>query len=175
MAREGFIKDKLDIKFLILFVCSHVIEPIPFESIMDLTMCDDGVDYFLFSECLADLVCTEHLTIDQDGLYVITAKGIRNSQICESSLPYSVRMKADRNIADFNQQLRRRGMVKASVTPRSNGTYTLSLSLSDDLDNVMKLDLMVAREDMAKELQARFKKNAEVIYSNVLNALFDEK
>ena len=73
------------------------------------------------------------------------------------------------------RQLRRRGMVKARVTPHSNGTYTLSLSLRDDLDNVMKLDLMVAREDMAKELQARFKKNAEVIYSNVLNALFDEK
>lgn len=174
MSREGFIKDKLDIKFLILFVCSHVIEPIPIEAVFDLTACDDGVDYFLFSECLEELVSTGHLTVDPDGLYVITAKGLRNSQICESSLPYSVRIKADRSVAEYNQQLRRQGMVKATVSPRPNGTYTLALSLSDDVDNIMKLELMVAQEDMAQELKKRFCKNAEAIYSNVLSALLDE-
>ena len=64
----------------------------PFDTLLDLTLCDDAVDYFDFSECLADLVKTEHLTLDEEsGLYAITEKGRRNSEICETSLPYSVR------------------------------------------------------------------------------------
>ena len=87
----GFIHDKLEIKFLILYITARVIEPIPFDTVWDLAMCDEGVDYFDFSECLADLVKTGHLTLSEDGLYAITDKGLRNSRICESSLPYSVR------------------------------------------------------------------------------------
>lgn len=78
----GFIHDKLEIKFLILYITARVIEPIPFDTVWDLAMCDEGVDYFDFAECLSDLVRTEHLTLSADGLYAITDKGLRNSRIC---------------------------------------------------------------------------------------------
>lgn len=55
----GFIRDKLEIKFLILYIAARVSEPLPLEGMQELTMCDDGIDYFAFSECLADLVKTE--------------------------------------------------------------------------------------------------------------------
>ena len=63
MTARGFIQDKLEIKFLILYLAARVIEPVPFDTLLDLTLCDDAVDYFDFSECLADLVKTEHLTL----------------------------------------------------------------------------------------------------------------
>ena len=99
----GFIHDKLEIKFLILYITARVIEPIPFDTVWDLAMCDEGVDYFDFAECLSDLVRTEHLTLSADGLYAITDKGLRNSRICESSLPYSVRLRCDRSCAAQNE------------------------------------------------------------------------
>ena len=52
MAGRGFIHDKLEIKFLILYIASRVIEPIPFDTVLDLTMCDDAIDYFDFSDTL---------------------------------------------------------------------------------------------------------------------------
>ena len=171
MAEFGFISDKLEIKFLILYIASRVIEPVPFEVLQDLSMCDDGVDYFGFSECLADLVRTEHLTFEE-GLYGITEKGRTNSAICESSLPYSVRMQVDHNLVSYNEQLRRRALVGAKTEKRPEGGYTVTLSLSDELDNLMKLELMVTREDMALDLQKRFKKNAEEIYSKILSVLY---
>ena len=64
----GFIHDKLEIKFLILYIAARVIEPIPFDTVLDLAMCDEGVDYFDFSECLRDLVKTEHLTVSDLSL-----------------------------------------------------------------------------------------------------------
>ena len=52
----GFISDKLEIKFLILYIAARVVGPVPFEVLQDLSMCDGGVDYFRFSECLADVL-----------------------------------------------------------------------------------------------------------------------
>ena len=89
----GFIRDKLEIKFLILYVTAGVAEPMPLSDIQALTMIDDGIDYFDFSQCLNELVKTDHLRINEHQQYAITPKGLKNSEICQSSLPYSVRMK----------------------------------------------------------------------------------
>ncbi len=178
MGRVGFIHDKLDIKFLILYISSRLIEPVGIDALTDLTMCDDGVDYFSFSECLNELVESEHMKKNEEGLYCITPRGLRNSEICESSIPYSVRIKADKNISFYNQKLKRKGLVRSNITQRTNGTYTVNLSLSDDVDNIMSLDLMVAKEDMAKQLSDHFHAHAEEIYNTILDALlkkYDKK
>ena len=166
MARMGFIQDKLEIKFLLLYIASRLIEPV--------AMIDDGVDFFDFSECMNDLVTSGHLTLSEDGLYAITEKGLRNGQICESSLPYSVRLAADKNITVFNQKLRRRAQIRSEITPRPNGTYTVSLAFCDEQDSpLLKMELMVPKEVMAKDLADRFRKNTEQLYASVINALFE--
>lgn len=168
----GFIRDKLEIKFLILYVAAGVAEPMPLSDIQAMTMIDDGIDYFDFSQCLNELVETEHLRRDQEERYVITPKGLKNSEICQSSLPYSVRMKADKLIAAYRQELLRRAQVQAQVTCRENGTYTVELRLSDDVDDLMQLRLMVATEEMARDLAGRFERDPEQIYSQLVAALY---
>lgn len=167
----GFIRDKLEIKFLILYIMARVADSVPLSDLQELTMCDDGIDYFDFSECLNDLVDTEHLLL-ADERYSITAKGLRNSEICESSLPYSVRIRTDKNLAEYRKLLLRRDQVQSSVTERENGTYTVKLSLRDDVDSVMELQLMVATEEMAKDLSQRFLRNPEQIYTGLLGVLY---
>lgn len=169
----SFIHDKLEIKFLILYIAARVSEPIPIEGMQELTLCDSGIDYFSFSECLSDLVHTEHLTLSDDGLYAITPKGLRNSEICESSLPLSVRLLTDRNVAAYNQMLLRKAQVRSRIVPRENGTYTVELRFSDDVDQLMHLELMAATEDMAKDLADRFQQNPEQVYTKLMGSLFD--
>lgn len=173
MTGRGFIHDKLEIKFLILYITARVIEPIPFDTVLDLTMCDDAIDYFDFSECLTYLVNSEHLKLEND-LYSITEKGLRNSQICESSLPYSVRLRCDKNLAACNRKLRRKKQVQASTEKRSNGSCTVHLSLDDDLGNLLDLKLMVVREDMGQLIEKRFQKNPEKFYSQLIELLLAE-
>lgn len=168
----GFIQDKLEIKFLILYIASRLMEPVPLAGMQELTMIDDGIDYFAFSECLNDLVKTEHLSLSDDGLYAITPKGLKNSEICQSGLPYSVRLRADKELVFYNQELLRRSQVKGRYHRRENGTYTVELSLNDDVDNLMQLQLMVANEDIAKDLKHRFENDPEQLYSKLLETLF---
>ena len=109
--------------------------------------------------------------VPEDGLYAITDKGLRNSQICESSLAYSVRLRCDKNLAACNRKLRRKSQVKAAVTKRPNGTYTAALELEDDMGSVMDLKLAIPREDMAKFLTERFRKSPERLYSEIMRVL----
>lgn len=175
MADRGFIQDKLDIKFLILYIAARIIEPIPFSTMLELAMCDEGVDYFDFTECMRDMVDSEHLTLSEDGLYGITEKGIRNSEYCEDSLPYSVRLRCNANLEVWNRKLRRKRQVRSTVEPRSNGTFTVSMVLDDDMGNVMDLKLMAPREDMAKVLSERFHKSPERIYNAFMKVLLSDE
>lgn len=170
----GFISDKLEIKFLILYIAARVVGPVPFEVLQDLSMCDGGVDYFRFSECLADLVRTEHLTLDAAGLYAITEKGRQNSAACESSLPYTVRMQVERNLVAHNERLKRRELVEARVEERSEGGYIVELSLRDELYELMGLRLLVTRQEMAQDLQKRFQDRAEELYTKIMGVLWEE-
>lgn len=173
MAKAGFIHDKLDIKFLVLYLMARVASSVDFSTLADLTFCDDGVEYFDFAAALAELVDTGHLEL-KDDKYSITEKGRRNGKICESSLAYSVRLRCDKNLEVWNRKLRRKNQVKASWEPRPNGTYTVRLSLDDDAGNLMDLKLMAVREDMAKLLATRFRQSPEKLYGQIMNLLLEE-
>ncbi len=175
MGQVGFITDKFEIKLLILYIASRLVGPAPFEVMQDLSMCDEGVDYFDFSECLADLVRTEHLTLDPENRYSVTEKGRMNCAACETMLPYSVRMQVEKNIVSHNEQIKRRNLVSARMEERYKGGYTVTLTLSDELDQLMKMELMITREDMAKELQRKFEANAEVLYSKILSLFYEDE
>lgn len=170
----GFIHDKLDIKFLILYLMARVAGPVDFTTLADLTFCDDGVEYFDFAESVAELVSTGHLDVS-DGLYTITDKGRRNGQICESSLAFSVRKKCDRNLARVNAVLRRNAQVRAEVLPREDGGVTLRLILDDDKGNLMTLDLLTVSEEQANQLADQFRLHPERLYERILQTLLDEE
>ena len=175
MAQNGFIRTKREIKFLILYVVGRLTLPAPLETVQEAVMCDGGVDFFEFSECLSSLVETEHVTRSADELYAVTQKGLENGRACENELPYSVRLAADALIAEANRKLQRRAQVRSSVTPRANGTFTAELILSDDGGfPLMRLELAAPRQETAKALTERFQKNPEQLYGELVELLFNE-
>ena len=173
MSRQGFIHDELDIKLLVLYILNHVAAPIDFFKLIDLAMCDGGVDYFLLSKAISHLVETEHISLE-NNLYSITDKGRRNSQICESSLPYSIRQKCDESLAHLNSTLRRDAQVRSETICRPDGTYAARISLDDDTGNLFSLELLAASEEHAKLLCDRFRRSPEQVYNSILNTLLTD-
>ena len=88
MARYGFIHDKLDIKFLILYLMARVVAPIDFPTLTDLTMCDGGVDYFEFAEAVNELVETgryqNRSEVIRAGLRLLLQQEAQNSAKLEA-------------------------------------------------------------------------------------------
>lgn len=173
MSRPGFIHDKLDIKFLLLYLMARVAAPVDFTTLAELSFCDDGVTYFDFAESLSELVATDHLTLT-DERYAITEKGRRNGAICEDNLPPSVRQRCDRNLSRVNAVLRRDAQIRTELLPRPDGSVTLRMILDDDKGNLMTLDILTVSESQASRLAERFRAQPEKLYLGVLQVLLDE-
>lgn len=174
MARPGFIHDKLDIKVLVLYLMSRVAAPIDFAALTELSLCDDGIDYFDYAESVDELVSSEHLLL-QNKCYSITEKGKRNGSICESGLPYSVRLKCDKALTRLNAVLRRDQQVRMEVQAHEDGFFTLRLFLDDEGGNLMTLSLLTISAQQAEQLGARFRAQPELIYNSIIELLTAEE
>ena len=170
----GFIHGELEQKILILYILARLSEPVPFETLLDLSLCDDGISYFDFTERLHELVETGHVCADS-GRYVIMDKGRRTAEICEAELPYTVRMRCDLNTDKCNRALRRQEQVRSSIEPRLNGTFTVRMVLDDDIGNLMDLQVVAPQEALARTLCERFQHNPERIYTRLMDLLLEEE
>ena len=114
MDHFGFIHEKMDIKILILFVLDQLPGPVDALTLEDLVFCDDGIGYFDYSDCLAELAETGQIT-EENGRYQITETGSRNVAAVGSSLPYSVRSKALKTAAPLAERMRRAAMIVPNI------------------------------------------------------------
>ena len=170
--RFGFIREKLDIKILILFILRKLTVPVDFDKLSELAMCDDGISYFDFAECVDELINTDHIYFD-GSTYVATDKGERNGAVTESSIPYSVRLKAEKATAAFNAEMARSAMITTGKEIKRGGGYTVSLALSDGIDEILSMKLYAANEKQADEIENGFRKNAESLYNIIINKIFE--
>lgn len=171
--RFGFIHDKLEIKILILFILRRLPEPVTLDALGDLTLCDEGISYFDFAECVSELVATDHIRTD-GHTYSLTDKGLKNSEITENSIPFSVRVKAEKSAADLSFQMSRKSMISASHAIQRKGGYTVDLSLSDGFSELISLKLYAISQGQALALEKGFVKNAENIYNKIIQLILDE-
>lgn len=174
MSRIGFIRDPLDIKLLVLYIMSRVAAPIGFDTLTDLSMCDSGVDYFLFAQEVEALVNSGHLFKDDEGLYSITEKGRTNGGIMESSLPSVVRGRCNRALAELNAQLRRNAQVTAQVVDEAEGRCRVELGLQDDTGPLFSLALAVPSQEQGQRIARRFHDSPEDAFNAILSCLLQD-
>jgi len=174
MPQFGFIHDKLEIKFLILFILARLEDTVDLDTLAELTLIDDGISYFAFSECVAELKETAHIT-EENGRIAITEKGLRNGRATESSIPSSVRRRAEQKTGPLARTQRRGAMIKAEIRRREDGGYTIKLSLSDGLDEILAIELYAATEETAAAMSDSFSKRAEQIHGQIISLLMDEE
>ena len=171
----GFIHGELEQKILILYVFARLDEPVPFETALDLCLCDDGIRYFDFTERLHELIDTGHMVCTDSRRYAITDKGRRDAEICAGELPYTVRMRCERATEACNRAMRRQEQVRSSIEPRPNGTFTVRMVLDDDIGNLMDLQVVAPQRQLADALARRFQAHPERVYSRLMDLLLQEE
>ena len=170
----GFIQDDLDLKLLILYIMDRAAGPITFLQLFELALCDAGVDYFSLNQAVNHMVATGQLTFEEDR-YAITDKGRRNSRICESSLPPSVRWHCDQNLIQVNDALRREAQVRAQILDKEDGTATLCLTLEDNASPLLHMALLAPSPEQAGLWGEVFRQDPSALYMGVIKLLNTQK
>lgn len=174
MDHFGFIHEKMDIKVLILYVLDQLPGPVDSLTLSELVFCDDGIGYFDYSDCLAELVETEQIT-EEKGKYQITETGHQNVNTVESTLPYSVRSKARKITAPLAERMRRAAMITAKHRPQEDGTFLVDLAVSDGVSDILSMSVMSPTESMAETMEQTFRGKAESIYHDVVRILTESE
>lgn len=174
MDRLGFIREKFDIKLLILFVLRMLPAGISLEELSGLVLVDDGFGYFDYTECLSELVETGHVAQGDEG-YKITPLGAVHGEAAETSIPYSVRNKAQQTAKPVIERMKRDALIGTSHEPLKKGGFNVKLSLSDDMGKLMTLSLLNPDEEQSRAMEKCFRANAENIYQTILQMLTPEK
>ena len=170
MGQFGFITDSLEIKLLILYIASRLAGPVPFEVLQDLSMCDDGVDYFLFAEGVSELLESGHAEKNEE-FYIATEKGRRNCSDLESSLPSVIRKRCDQRLSPLNAALKRKSQVRSEITPLSDGSVSVKLTLDDDSSELFSLSLLAGSLEDGEDIARRFSAHPDRIYNGILGIL----
>ena len=173
MDNFGFIHGELDTKILILYVLRRLPRPVDAQTLTELCSFDTGVGWFDYADCLAGLEDTGHVERLQGERYVITDKGAADGEAAETSLPYSVRVKASRLIEPVAEKMRRDAMIEASHEAAPGGGTSVRLRLSDGKGEVMSLRLLVPDEASALAAERCFRADAEGIYQRIAELLLE--
>ncbi len=169
MDQLGFIRDKLDIKILILFVLRRLPAPVEPATLLELCQVDDAIGYFDYSDCISELLQSEHMKETEDG-FQITDKGARNVEAVESSLPYSVRSRALKRLAPVEERMRRQAMITARHSLDEKGCM-VELAVADGKGEMIHLHLLCSGEEQARGMEKRFRKDAETYYQKIVELL----
>jgi len=170
MPPAGFIQNELDLKLLVLYIMDRAAGPLTFYQLLELALCDGGVDYFSLTQAVDHMVSTGQLSREGER-YAITEKGRRNSEICRTSLPYSVRMHCDDNLARVNESLRLEAQLQTGVEDNGDGTFTLRLQLNDVSTPLLQLSLLVPSREQAQEMAGRFRAAPAQLYHQISRLL----
>ena len=177
MNRYGYIRDKDDIKFLILYVMTFLTEPVLFENLADMALCDGGFGYLEFADAAGELVKSSHIVSEErdDGdFYSITEKGRATAAAFEKQLPGMVRAAAQRSALRVVRELRRNATIDTRTVIRKDGTKAVCLSVMGGDVPVFHIELMVMNDTQADMLIGNFKRHAEQVYSGMMSVLLND-
>lgn len=175
MQRLGFIHDMMDVKVLILFVTARAKYPMTIQEIYEVSFQDDCLSYFDVCTAVPEMVQSGHLKALEDERYEITDKGRSHGALIEDSVAYSVKQRAEDAIDRFNRQIRRSSFVKTSIAPRDKGDYSVTMTLDDELGNLMTLELSAPDQRQATRLSKLLEKKAEEVYNLTMTELLDDE
>ena len=170
--RYGVLREKLDIKILLLFILRRLPGICEAETLAELVMRDAGVGYFEYAECLGELEDAGHVKRFPNG-FQITEKGDRNCAIVESSLPYTIRTRLSRLMEPIAEDMRRQALITAEHSQEEDGCR-VHLAMSDGIGCIFDLRLLCAGDEQAELIEKNFRSNAEAYYNRIMELLSEE-
>ncbi len=183
------LKEKNDIKIFILYLLKNIGYPLDFNTISDIVVQDEFVNYFDFAECFAELLdsgTVEMLKESQndssqsiDGvrsektaeMYRITEDGIRVVEQLHSSLLNVIKDKSLKSAMRLLSFKARGSEIKCAGTPRDDGRYDLHCEVIENKETLLSVDLVLSDKHQLDRMMYNFNERPEIIYRGVITLL----
>lgn len=179
------LKEKNDIKIFILYLLKNLNYPLDFNTISDIVVQDEFVNYFDFAECFAELLDSgniEQLPPDPnaDGankdkeLYRITSNGVTIAEQLQSSLLNMIKDKSLKSAMRMLSFKSRGSDVSCDYSKREDGRYDFRCEVSEDGNKILELGLILDSKYQLDKMLYNFNERPEVVYRGIISLLMGD-
>ena len=169
MDEIGYVFSTLDLKILILFILRRLPGEIETERLLQICQEDGVVNYFDFMICLDELKDSGQVELE-DGFCSITPRGRQTAETLDTSLPYSVRIHAEKAVEAEAAEISRSSSISVQHSVSDTGCMA-ELSLNDGISEILHLRILCADEKQANRIEKNFRRNAEKSYEKIIAVL----
>lgn len=174
------LKEKNDIKIFILYLLKNLNYPLDFNTISDIVVQDEFVNYFDFAECFAELLDIgniEQLPAKPDeqknspDLYRITANGIQVVEQLQSNLLNIIKEKSLKSAMRLLSFKSRGSEVRCSGNKRDDGRYDLVCEVIEKGATLLHLSVIIDTKYQLDKMMYNFNERPEVVYRGIISLL----
>lgn len=172
----GGLQDKYQIKILICYLLNTVQAPFTNEQLNYIFQDESLVNYFSFCDALAELIKTEHITVekkDSDEIYHLNKFGIETAEKLDHSLPKSLRDNVVSNAIQLLAKIKSEKENEVIIKPYQNGYMVQCMIHEVDFD-LMKIELFVPDKLQANKIKDFFQNNPSKVYQSLIQLLIED-
>lgn len=168
--KPGGLTGSAEVRMLLCYLIKNA-APLTRQNIEQALLSEQLVNYFELASNLSELEAQDLVTLSEDGVYTITAKGVSVTDELEFDLlPRSVRETAVRAAVRAQQWVRKAAQHKAEVEKTDQG-YTVHCAIDELGSRVFGMELSLPDPLTAEMVKTAFVEQGDALYALVLNAL----
>lgn len=176
VAPGGF-QDVYEVRILICYILYSVNEPLSKDQLHCIFSDNNLVNYFTFSNALAQLLEEHHITAtSQNGneLYTLNQLGVDTAQLLQNSLPRSVR---DRVVSAALELLSKQKKERENEVQieRFHDGYNVHFVIHDTDFDLLTFTLFVPDQIQADIVKKKFLQNPAEFYTRIIGYLTQNK
>jgi hypothetical protein len=176
LARYGFHGEVPETKILVLYALNCLSMPVTTDSLAELAMTDEGVDYFHYCQALAEMADSGHVISSANDrgeiVYSISPRGYEVSELMDNQLGFALKTALKRGAQMLETSVERDTFITANTFQRG-GVPGALCQLTDGTDTVLNIEIMLNDKSQGSSIVRNFRKNAEDIYEQVLKILLE--
>ena len=165
------------IKFILLYLLKELEIPYDFQTISEIIVWDDSINYFVFTECFNQLVDNGSIEkmLDTDGkeVFTVSESGKLAISEVEDSLMKFVKERIMRSATRL-LAFKKDGSNCSTNIVTMQGGYQLSCTLKNNRFNLLEIKMFFDNKEEAELLKMGFDKRGEQIYSTLLTLLSED-
>lgn len=169
--KDLILKTETDIKVFLLFLLDNIGYPLEYEMILAIVEENTDDITFDYTQCLAALVETGHLEIDDldgDSYFSITKKGRMVASELYDTIDKGFRERSLRSAIQYISLTDSGRSIGASITETESKRYIVTLEANDRFGEVMKVSVTVNSREEAETIKKNYEAKPEGVYRGVL-------
>ncbi|MFR3791872.1 MAG: DUF4364 family protein [Blautia massiliensis (ex Durand et al. 2017)] len=167
--KPGGLTDNTQIRILLCYLVKTA-GPLTRDTLQGALLQEQLVNYFEFSDALADVERQQLVASDEQEQYSITEKGSTVADTLAYDLPRTVRESAIRAVMQIQSWKHKAAMNRAHIE-EEDGEYVVWCAIGDMGSDVFRLQLAMPDKLTAETIKNNFTAHGSEIYSKVMDML----